>query len=111
MFVVAHDPDLGGDPVRTLDWPSVQSRAPEVLRLEQLLAALAVTGMGAHVDVKFETSGSARKSGESWEADLLDALTDALPSRADRDDDRPPQRHPRDARRGRWNAVRGCSSG
>ncbi len=58
VFVIAHDPDLGDDPIRTLDWPAVHSRAPEVLRLEQLLAALAATGMGAHVDVKFETSGT-----------------------------------------------------
>jgi len=78
-FVIAHDPDLGDDPIRTLDWPAVHDRAPEVLRLEQLLAALAATGMGAHVDVKFETSGSARKSGESWEADLLAVLAHALP--------------------------------
>jgi len=77
--VIAHDPDLGDDPIRTLDWPAVHDRAPEVLRLEQLLAALAATGMGAHVDVKFETSGSARKSGESWESDLLAVLADALP--------------------------------
>ncbi len=80
VFVIAHDPDIDGDPIRTLDWPAVQSRAPEVLRLEQLIGALAVSGMGAHVDVKFETSGSARKNGESWEADLLAALVDALPA-------------------------------
>ena len=79
-FVIAHDPDLGGDPIRTLDWPTVHARAPEVLRLEQLLAALAATGMGAHVDVKFETSGSARREGESWESDLLAVLADALPA-------------------------------
>ena len=70
-----------GDPIRTLDWPAVQSRAPEVLRLEQLIGALAASGMGAHVDVKFETSGSARKSGESWEADLLAGLDLAGPVR------------------------------
>ena len=29
--------------------------------------------------MKFETSGSARKSGESWEADLLAALAEVLP--------------------------------
>ena len=80
VFVVAHDPDLDGEPIRTLDWPGVQGRSPHVLRLEQLLPALAVTGMGAHVDVKFETSGAARRAGESWEADLLAALTDALPA-------------------------------
>lgn len=79
MFVVAHDPDVGDDPIRGLDWPSVHSRAPKVLRLEQLLAALAATGMGAHVDVKFETSGRARRRDESWEADLLTALTAVLP--------------------------------
>jgi glycerophosphoryl diester phosphodiesterase len=80
VFVIAHDPDLGDDPIRTLDWPSVHSRAPEVLRLDQLLAALAATDMGAHVDVKFETSGRARRDGESWEADLLAVLTDGLPA-------------------------------
>ena len=79
-FVIAHDPDVGGDPIRTLDWSTVHALAPEVLRLEQLLAALAATGMGAHVDVKFETSGSARREGESWESDLLAVLTDALPA-------------------------------
>jgi len=79
-FVIAHDPDVDGDPIRTLDWPAVHAGAPEVLRLEQLLAALAATGMGAHVDVKFETSGSARRSGESWEADLLSVLDEALPA-------------------------------
>jgi glycerophosphoryl diester phosphodiesterase len=78
-FVVAHDADLGDDPVRTLDWPAVHSRAPHVLRLEQLLAALAATGLGAHVDVKFETSARARREGESWEADLLAALVEVLP--------------------------------
>ena len=80
VFVVAHDPDLEDDPIRTLDWAGVQSRAPEVVRLERLLEALAVTGMGAHVDVKFETSGGARRAGESWESDLLLVLTDALPA-------------------------------
>jgi len=80
VFVVAHDPDVDGDPIRTLDWAEVRSRAPEVLRLEQLVGALAGTGMGAHVDVKFETSGSARRQGESWESDLLTVLTDTLPA-------------------------------
>jgi glycerophosphoryl diester phosphodiesterase len=51
VFVIAHDPDVGDDPIRTLDWPAVHSRAPEVLRLDELLAALAETDMGAHVDV------------------------------------------------------------
>jgi glycerophosphoryl diester phosphodiesterase len=80
VFVIAHDPDVGDDPIRTLDWPAVHSRAPEVLRLDELLAALAETDMGAHVDVKFETSGHARRDGESWEADLLTALTHGLPA-------------------------------
>jgi len=80
VFVIAHDPDIGGDPIRTLDWPELHRRGPDVLRLEELVAALATSGLGAHVDVKFETSGRARRDGESWEADLLAALVAHLPA-------------------------------
>ncbi|MGI8522612.1 MAG: glycerophosphodiester phosphodiesterase [Nocardioides sp.] len=75
-FVAAHDPDVGAEPVaiRRLSWLEVHERAPGVLLLADLLEALSEHGLGAHVDVKFETAGRAREAGESWEGDLLDLL-------------------------------------
>src|SRR5262249_37601025 len=67
-------PDQGGDPVKGLTWPDLPRRAPEVLRLEQLLEPLAAHGLGAHVDAKYETSARARREGQSWEAELISAL-------------------------------------
>lgn len=85
-FVVHHDPDVGVDgdaaPIRRLTWPQVQERAPGTLLLSELASALAGTGLGAHVDVKFESSGKAKESGESWEGELLQLLVAHLdPSR------------------------------
>jgi glycerophosphoryl diester phosphodiesterase len=81
-FVVAHDPDAGplGDvrPIKRMTWPEVQASAPGVLRLSAFVTALAPTGVGAHVDLKFATPGSAREAGHSWEQDLLDLLVASL---------------------------------
>jgi glycerophosphoryl diester phosphodiesterase len=84
VLVIHHDADLlpeqGGGAVKELSWPDLHARAPEVLRLEELLVPLAAHGLGAHVDAKYETSGRARREGESWEADLITALVAHLPA-------------------------------
>ena len=77
-FVVAHDLDAGtGDPsvsIAELTWAELEARVPTSCSLDRLLGALAATGMGAHVDLKFRTVPRARAAGESWEADLARAV-------------------------------------
>jgi glycerophosphoryl diester phosphodiesterase len=81
-FVVTHDPEVGppgeARPVKRMTWPEVQASAPEVLRLSALVTALAPTGVGAHVDLKFATPRSARDEGQAWEQDLLELLVASL---------------------------------
>jgi glycerophosphoryl diester phosphodiesterase len=81
-FVVSHDPEVGpagqARPIKRMTWPEVQASAPAVLRLSAFVTALAPTGTGAHVDLKFATSRSARENGQSWEQDLLELLVASL---------------------------------
>ncbi len=81
-WVIAHDPDVGpvGDhtPIRKLSWAELHERAPGVLRLSDFLSALAATGSGAHVDMKFATPQGERDAGRLWEIDLLEELVAAL---------------------------------
>ena len=66
-FVVSHDADGGtGDDtcvIAELTWPEVRDRAPGVCTLDDLLAALETSGLGAHVDMKFRTPAEAWRSG------------------------------------------------
>jgi glycerophosphoryl diester phosphodiesterase len=82
-FVISHDADGGtGDDsvvIGDLTWPQLHQRAPGVCTLDALLEALATTGLGAHVDIKFRTPAKAAAAGESWERDLVEQLTDRLP--------------------------------
>jgi glycerophosphoryl diester phosphodiesterase len=82
VFVIAHDPGVGplGDHslIRRLTWPELHERAPGVLRLSEFLAALAPTGIGAHVDMKFATPDSERAAHRLWEIDLLEILVASL---------------------------------
>jgi glycerophosphoryl diester phosphodiesterase len=82
VFVIAHDPGLGaagGDvQIRKLSWAELHARSPEVPRLSDFLAALAPTGVGAHVDMKFATSQRDRDAGRLWEIDLLEVLVASL---------------------------------
>jgi glycerophosphoryl diester phosphodiesterase len=85
-FVVSHDPDggIGDESVRIGDLTAdeLRERAPDVCSLDLLLDALAATGMGAHVDMKFRTPVRARSAGECWENDLAAILVEHLdPSR------------------------------
>lgn len=85
-FVVSHDPDGGlGDgsvAIGRLTWDELRERAPGVCRLDRVLEALAASGMGAHVDMKFRTPPAARASGACWEVDLARVLVEHLdPSR------------------------------
>jgi glycerophosphoryl diester phosphodiesterase len=81
-FVVSHDPDGGiGDRsvvISDLPWDRLSASAPAVCRLDRLLDALAATGMGAHVDMKFRTPHAARAAGECWEVDLASVLVEHL---------------------------------
>lgn len=82
VWVIAHDPDIGpaGDhtPIRRLSWAELHERASEVLRLSDFLTALAPTGIGAHVDMKFATPQHERDAGRLWEIDLLEVLVASL---------------------------------
>jgi glycerophosphoryl diester phosphodiesterase len=82
VWVIAHDPDIGqaGDhtPIKKLSWGELHERAPEVLLLSDFLAALAPTGIGAHVDMKFGTPQRERDAGRLWEIDLLEVLVASL---------------------------------
>lgn len=85
-FVVSHDADGGsGDEtcqIADLPWTELSVRAPGVCRLDDLLAALETTGMGAHLDLKFRTSSDDWKAGARWETDAIAAVTARLdPSR------------------------------
>lgn len=85
-FVVSHDADGGtGDAtvvIADLTWPDLRDRAPGVCSLDQLLAALETSGLGAHVDLKFRTPARERRAGNSWEVDAIAAVTARLdPSR------------------------------
>jgi glycerophosphoryl diester phosphodiesterase len=82
VFVIAHDPGIGsvGDHVliRKLSWPELHEKAPGVLRLSAFLDALAPSGIGAHVDMKFATPQAERDAGRLWEIDLLEVLVASL---------------------------------
>lgn len=85
-FVVSHDADGGtGDDscvIADLTWPELRERAPGVCTLDDLLAALETSGLGAHVDLKFRTPAEARNAGARWETDAIAAVTARLdPSR------------------------------
>jgi glycerophosphoryl diester phosphodiesterase len=81
-FVISHDPDGGtGDAsvvIADLPWSELEPLAPSVCRLDTLLDALASTGMGAHVDMKFRTPEPVRKAGSAWEVDLAEVLCEHL---------------------------------
>jgi glycerophosphoryl diester phosphodiesterase len=82
VFVIAHDPGIGpaGDPalIRKLTWAELDATGCGVLRLSEFLAALAPTGIGAHVDMKFATTQHDRDAGRLWEIDLLEVLVASL---------------------------------
>jgi glycerophosphoryl diester phosphodiesterase len=82
VWVIAHDPGVGpvGDHalIRRLSWADLHARAPGVLRLSEFLEALAPTGIGAHVDMKFATPQHERDAGRLWEIDLLEVLVASL---------------------------------
>jgi glycerophosphoryl diester phosphodiesterase len=82
VFVIAHDPGIGPvgghELIRRLSWPELHERTPDVLRLSEFLEALAPTGIGAHVDMKFATPQSERDAGRLWEIDLLGILVASL---------------------------------
>lgn len=85
-FVISHDADGGtgddGVVIADLSWPELRGRAPGVCTLEDLLAALATNGLGAHVDMKFRTPAREQKAGHAWEVDAIAAVTARLdPSR------------------------------
>jgi glycerophosphoryl diester phosphodiesterase len=85
-FVVSHDADGGtGDDtcvIAELTWPELRDRAPGVCTLDDLLAALETSGLGAHVDMKFRTPAEAWNSGARWETDAIASITARLdPSR------------------------------
>lgn len=81
-FVIAHDADGGtGDEsclISGLGWPELRDRAPGVCTLDELLAALESSGLGAHVDIKFRTPADAWKAGARWEAEVIAAVTSRL---------------------------------
>jgi glycerophosphoryl diester phosphodiesterase len=81
-FVIAHEPAVGpvGDQalIRKLSWPELHARFSGLLRLSEFLAALAPTGIGAHVDMKFATTQHDRDAGRLWEIDLLELLVASL---------------------------------
>lgn len=81
-FVVAHDPDGGiGDAsvvISDLTWDQLCESAPDVCRLDRLLDALAATGMGAHVDLKFRTPAAIREAGGTWEVDLASVMVEHI---------------------------------
>jgi glycerophosphoryl diester phosphodiesterase len=82
VFVIAHDPGIGPVTdhhlIRKLTWPELHEREPGILRLSAFLEALAPTGLGAHVDLKFATPHSERDAGRLWEIDLLEILVASL---------------------------------
>jgi glycerophosphoryl diester phosphodiesterase len=85
-FVVSHDADggTGDDAVKIaeLAWPDLRARAPAVCALDDLLAVLATSGLGAHVDLKFRTPARERRAGATWELDALSTIASRLdPSR------------------------------
>ena len=85
-FVVSHDADGGtGDDtvvIADLAWPELRDRAPGTCALDDLLDALAESGLGAHVDIKFRTPAEERRAGQAWEVDAIAAVAARLdPSR------------------------------
>jgi glycerophosphoryl diester phosphodiesterase len=82
-FVVSHDPDGGIRDstvvISDLTWDELSLRAPDVCRLDRLLDALAASGMGAHVDMKFRTTAQARQAGQQWEVDLARVIVEHVP--------------------------------
>ncbi|MBO0846327.1 MAG: glycerophosphodiester phosphodiesterase [Nocardioides sp.] len=83
-FVVSHDADGGtGDEsvlIQRLTWPELQERAPAVCTLDDVLTALATTGMGAHVDLKLRTPKALWAKGERWEIDAVRAIAARIPA-------------------------------
>jgi glycerophosphoryl diester phosphodiesterase len=81
-FVVSHDADGGtGDEsvvIADLAWPELRDLAPGVCTLDDLLAALESSGMGAHVDLKLRTPSRERKAGATWEVDAVAAVAARL---------------------------------
>lgn len=81
-FVVSHDADGGtGDDdcrIADLSWPELRERAPGVCSLDDLLAALETSGLGAHVDLKFRTPAEDRRNGARWEEEVIAAVTARL---------------------------------
>jgi glycerophosphoryl diester phosphodiesterase len=80
-FVVSHDLDGGAGDQRLRIEDLAGDRAcaiPGVVRLDVLVDALAATGMGAHVDMKFRTTATAREAGECWEVDLAAVLVEHI---------------------------------
>jgi glycerophosphoryl diester phosphodiesterase len=85
-LVVSHDADGGttdpGVDIASLDWPDLCDRAPGVCPLDDLLDALAASGLGAHVDLKLRTPAHLRAAGVSWEVEAVAAVAARLdPSR------------------------------
>jgi glycerophosphoryl diester phosphodiesterase len=85
-FVVSHDADGGtGDDscaIAELTWPELRGRAPGVCTLDDLLAVLETSGLGAHVDLKLRTTAAARKEGHLWEVEAVAAVAARMdPSR------------------------------
>jgi glycerophosphoryl diester phosphodiesterase len=82
VFVIAHDAAVGpaGDQalIRKLSWAELHARGSGVLALSEFLDALAPTGVGAHVDMKFATPQHDRDAGRLWELDLLEVLVASL---------------------------------
>jgi glycerophosphoryl diester phosphodiesterase len=77
-FVVAHDADGGvagaGLDIGELTWTELHGRAPGVCTLDELLAALESSGLGAHVDLKLRTPAHLRRAGTSWEVEAVAAV-------------------------------------
>jgi glycerophosphoryl diester phosphodiesterase len=85
-LVVSHDADGGtGDDtclIADLTWPELGERAPGVRTLDEVLAALQASGLGAHVDLKLRTPEEIGETGARWETDAIAAVTARLdPSR------------------------------
>jgi glycerophosphoryl diester phosphodiesterase len=85
-LVVSHDADGGtGDDsclITEVTWSELRKRAPAVRALDEVLAVLQTSGLGAHVDLKFLTPEEVRKTGARWEIDAIAAVTARIdPSR------------------------------
>ena len=81
VFVVSHDADVatadGPLAIGRTTWAVLHERAPDVRLATEVAAALAITDLKAHVDLKSTTSGATR-GGPGWERDLADLLAEHL---------------------------------